>query len=205
MSNAVRNETVNRTRKLVGTAILVALVLILQFVSSFIKVGPVSITLVLLPIIVGAVIYGRTTGIILGAVFALMTIINAVTGADAGGYILMTRNPVGTIAIVLVKSIGAGWCAAEIARFFEKKNLYLGVVLAAIACPVVNTGIFSIGMMTLFQDTLAEWSAAAGHTNVVVYVLVGLVGVNFLIELLVDVVLSPIIVRVIRAGKKMQA
>lgn len=205
MSNAMHGTTANRTRKLVGTAILVALVIILQFVSSFIKVGAFSITLVLLPIIVGAVIYGRTTGVILGFVFAVITLINAITGADAGGYILISSNPVATVAVVLLKSIGAGWCAAVVSRLFEKRNLYLGVVLAAVVCPVFNTGVFSIAMLTLFRDTLASWAEAAGHSNMIVYVLVGLVGVNFLIELLVNVVLSPVIVRIIRAGRRMQA
>jgi uncharacterized membrane protein len=60
--------------------------------------------------------------------------------------------------------------------------------IASMAAPIANTGIFIIGMLIFFQPVLRTW---AGGSNVLVYVLSGLVGMNFIIELFVSVALSP--------------
>ena len=72
--------------------------------------------------------------------------------------------------------------------------------MSGIVCPVVNTGLFIVGMLVFFFDTLSGW---AGGQNLLLYIIVGLTGVNFLVELAVNIVLSSGITRIIRAGKKM--
>lgn len=56
-------------------------------------------------------------------------------------------------------------------------------------------------MMVFFADTLA---AMAGGQDLVTYIVFGLAGVNFVVELVVNMVLSTGISRIIRAGKKMR-
>ena len=73
---------------------------------------------------------------------------------------------------------------------------------AAIVCPVVNTGIFLLGCQVFFLDTVTQWAALYGFENVGAYMIFGLTGVNFLIELGVDLVLAPVSTRLIRIGKK---
>ncbi len=94
--------------------------------------------------------------------------------------------------------------AGLIYKLFEKKNLYLGVVFSVIVCPIVNTGIFLLGCYLFFFDTIREWGLSAGFTNVGEYMIVGHVGLNFIFELLVNVVLSPIIVRLINIRKRIK-
>ena len=95
--------------KMVGVALLMAMVVVLQFVSSIIPpIGFVSISLVLIPIVLGAATYGVGAGALLGATFAVVTIINCITGADAGGAMIFQANPVLCIVVVLAKSILAG-------------------------------------------------------------------------------------------------
>jgi hypothetical protein len=67
---------------------------------------------------------------------------------------------------------------------------------------VVNTGVFLLGCKLFFLDTVAEWGAALGYENAAAYMFLGLAGVNFLIELAVNIVLAPVIVRLIKLGKK---
>ena len=74
--------------------------------------------------------------------------------------------------------------------------------LAAISCPVVNTGIFLAGCKVFFYDTVAAWGAAAGFENTAAYMFLGLAGINFIIEMAVNILLAPVIVRLIRLGKK---
>ena len=71
-------------------------------------------------------------------------------------------------------------------------------ITAGVLCPVVNTGIFCIGLTLFFHDTLVAW---AGGTDLVYYIIFGLTGVNFLLELAINLVLSTVIVRVVGARK----
>jgi hypothetical protein len=52
------------------------------------------------------------------------------------------------------------------------------------------------------MQAITEWGIAAGFTNVVGYMFLGLVGGNFLFELGSNIILSPVIVRVLNIEKK---
>lgn len=189
----------NDTRKLTTLAIFTALIIALQLLSNVAKVGPVSITLSLVPIVVGAALYGVGAGAYLGFVFGLVVLICCVVGMDIGGNILWNTNPLFTAVICLAKGMAAGAAAGAVYRALAGKNRTAAAVCAGIAAPVVNTGLFIVGMALCFHDTLVAW---AGGTDVVYYAIIGLTGVNFLVELAVNMVLSPIIVRIINARKK---
>ena len=73
-----------------------------------------------------------------------------------------------------------------------------GTAAAAILSPVVNTGLFLLALYALFPAVLAAWASDAG-ADVATYILTGLVGVNFLVEMAVNLVISPVIHRVVRA------
>ena len=57
----------------------------------------------------------------------------------------------------------------------------------------------NLGMLLFFKDTLAAW---ANGSDLFTYIILGLTGVNFLVELGVNIVLSPIVVKIIDAVKK---
>ena len=76
------------------------------------------------------------------------------------------------------------------------------MIASAVICPVVNTGIFLIGCVLFFMEPVSAWAEAMGFgENVVGYMFLGLAGGNFLFELLFNVALSPVIVRLVRLGK----
>ena len=82
------------------------------------------------------------------------------------------------------------------------RGIGAAVVASAVVCPLVNTGVFLLGCLVFFLDTIRQWAAGMGFESVGTYMLVGLVGVNFLIELGVNVVLGPVIVRIVNIGRK---
>ncbi|MBR6405437.1 MAG: ECF transporter S component [Lachnospiraceae bacterium] len=196
-------------RTIAGLAILTAVVVVLQMLGSFIRFGPFSISLVLIPIVVGAALYGPLAGAWLGFVFSVVVLIN-----DAAAFLAI--NIPGTVITVLLKGTLAGFLSGIVYNLLKKwalvfKNLEkdkeswqinLGVVVAAIVCPVVNTGIFLLGCVIFFLPTIREWGAAAGYENVGAYMLYGFVGGNFLFELLFNLILSPVIVQIIRIGQR---
>ena len=183
------NNSNGKTRRLAGLALFTAIVVVLQLLGSFIKVGPFAVSLVLIPIVVGAAVYGVSAGAWLGFVFGVVVTIAVVTGADAGGYIMFSARPVMTVLVCLIKGTAAGYVAGLLYRAIGKKH----------PLPVVNPGLFVLAMVLFYQPQLQAW---AGGTAVATYVVTGLVGVNFLLELGVNLVLSPTITRLIAAGKK---
>lgn len=166
-----------------------ALVIVLQLLGSMIPpIGGFSISLVLIPIVLGAAMYGPSTGALLGTVFGVVVAINCVTGADAGGAMVFQANPVLCILVVVTKGALAGHCSGMIYRLISRWNAYVAMVAAAVVCPVVNTGFFLLCMMTFYRDVLAVW---AGGGEIIAYVLSGIVLCNFVPELVINVVFSP--------------
>lgn len=186
-----------KTRRLAGLALFTGIVVVLQIVCTFVKFGPFSITLAMVPIVVGAAIYGPKAGAYLGGVFGLVVFLACVAGADPGGAVLFSARPIVTAVICIAKGALAGLAAGAVYFVLGKINDIFGVAAAAIVSPVVNTGIFILGMVLLYHETLVTW---AGGTSVVYYIIFGLTGVNFLVELCVNVVLSPVVARIIRAA-----
>jgi len=193
--STTRGRAVSKTRVLAGTAIFTAIVIVLQLLGSFIKFGPFSISLVLVPIVIGSALYGAWSGAWLGFVFGAAVLLSG----DAAAF--LTVNPLGTILVCLVKGAAAGLAAGLVYRAASEKSETLGTVLAAVVCPVVNTGVFLIGCYLFFMETITQW---AGGSDVGKFIITGLVGFNFLFEMLVNVILAPVIVRLIRAAKKNQ-
>ncbi len=181
-----------KTQKIVGIGLFTAIIVALQLLAASIKFGPFSITLVLAPIVIGAALYGIGAGAWLGVAFGVSVLISG----DAAAF--MTINPAGTVVTVLLKGMFAGLVAGLIYKALESKNKTVAVVLAGIACPIVNTGIFLAGCYLFFQEWLVSVFGTTGFATVVT----GLVSVNFAVELGINMVLASVIVRVIDIGKK---
>ena len=205
--NTHETNSLKKTKVLVGMAIFTALVVVLQQMAGIIKIGPFTPSLVLIPIVIGAAVYGAKAGAWLGLVFSVCVMIAVITGQDAGGYLMWGINPAMTAAIVLVKGIAAGFLAGLVFRALEQKNQLIATVAAAIVCPLVNTGLFLVGTLAVFQPLLNEWAegwrAATGNAGASLgtYLIVGMVGLNFLVELGINLVLSPVVVRILKIRK----
>jgi uncharacterized membrane protein len=185
---------------MVGIALLMALVLIMQFLGGVLTTASgFSISLVLIPIVLGAAIYGPSAGAVLGGTFGAIVYINCVNGADIGGAMVFQANPILCFAVVMGKGVLAGLAAGWAYRLLQKWNTYFAMLLAAIVCPLVNTGTFIICMMAFFKDVLAAW---AGGGDIIAYVLTGLVLANFVPELIINVVFSPFGQTIARVAKK---
>lgn len=187
----------SKIKKLVGIGVFTAIVVVLQLLGGGIKVGGLfSISLVLVPIVVGAAVYGWDAGLWLGFAFGVAVLMSG----DAAAF--MAVDPVGTVLTVLVKGAVCGLGAGLIYKLLSRKSPLVAALSAALVCPVLNTGIFLIGCKLFFYETVSAWGAAAGFENAAAYMFLGLAGINFLVEVAVNLVLAPVITRLIRVGKK---
>jgi uncharacterized membrane protein len=182
------------TRKLVLLGLFTAIVFVLQFQGSAVRFGTFSITLVLAPIVIGAATISPMSGGWLGLVFGAAVLVSG----DAAPFLAV--NAPGTVAVVLLKGALAGLASGCVYKLLERKNELVAVFAAAAVCPIVNTGIFILGSYMFFFDTVAQWGEAVGFGSTTGYIFLGLVGINFPIELVVNIVLAPVIVRLIQSG-----
>ncbi len=191
-----RNQRSMKTRKLVLLALLTAMVAVLAYLGGFIKIGGLaSISLTLIPVVVGAILYGPYAGAWLGGVAGAMFFATP----DAAFWLGLSIP--GTIITVMVKGVLSGLCAGLAYKLLARLNRYVAVVVSAIVCPVVNTGIFLLGCLVFFMETVSGGAIAEGM-SVGMYLIVAFVGLNFVFELLTNIVLSPAIVRILDIAKK---
>lgn len=189
-------------KRMAGIALLMAMVVVMQFLSGMIPpIGGVSISLVLIPIVLGAALFGPGAGALLGATFGVVVFINCVTGADPGGQMVFQANPVLCFLVVMGKGALAGLVSGCIYRLVKKKDAagYKAMLCAAAICPVVNTGVFILCMLTFFHSVLEAWSAGGG---VAAFILSGLILVNFIPELAINLVFSPASQRILQSVTK---
>ncbi|MBQ1263795.1 MAG: ECF transporter S component [Oscillospiraceae bacterium] len=185
-------------RRMTALSLLTTIVVVLQLIGGSFHIGPIPFSLVLVPIAVGAVLYGPLAGGFLGTVFGIVVLIGGITGSDQFTFFLWSASPFWTAAVCLVKGALAGVVSGLVYRALQR-HVTLGCVLAAVVCPIVNTGIFALAMLTVLREKLAE---LAGGSDVMVFLFTVLIGVNFLVELGINSVLSAAITRVVKAGRK---
>ena len=180
------------TKQLTLGGLLTAMVVVLQLLGSFIRFGPFSVSLVLVPIVIGAATCGPLVASWLGLSFGMTVLFSG----DAAAFLAI--HELGTIATVLLKGILCGLVTALVYKLLDRFNLYVAVVISAFICPIVNTGIFLIGCRLFFWETISAWGTGAGFENPAAYALLGLVGATFLFEMAFNLFLSPIIVRLLK-------
>ena len=186
----------SQTHKLVLVALLTALVAVLAYFGGFIKIGGfASISLTLVPIVLGAALCGPWAGAWLG----LATGATILLSGDAAAF--LTFDPAATILLVLLKGALSGLVAGLIYKLIAKRNSFAAITAAAFLCPIVNTGTFFIGCLIFFFPLVTEW---AGGSGAISFVLTGLIGWNFVVELATSLVLTPATSKIIDIGKKMR-
>ena len=181
-----RTWDAEKTRKLTLAAMLTAVVVVLTLLGVSIKLGPFGINLALVPIVIGA----AKLGVLYGGWFGLVNAIVILLSGDAG--LFLSFNVPGTIITVLCKGILSGLCAGWVYHFVSKYNRYAAVILAAIVCPIVNTGIFLVGCRLFFWKNISSMGAEMGKSPVA-FTFGVLIGTNFIVEFAVNAILAPAI------------
>ena len=190
-------KTKMTTKELTLASMLTAIVFLLQYFGAAIKIGTFSISTVLIPIVIGAATCGYWVAAWLGLVFGIAVLLSG----DAS--IFLAVSWWGTILTVILKGTACGLVSGIVYKAVKKvSNEFVAVISAAIVCPVVNTGIFLLGCLAFFMDTVAQIAASAGwEGSIGKFMLVAFVGANFLIEMGVNIFFTPIIVRLLKIKK----
>lgn len=175
------------TKQIAVTGLLLALEIIFQIISNYLQFGPVNINISLVVIVLAAVICGPLSGAVVGFFNGLITLFSPSTIA-----IFMPINPAATVIVCLLKCTLAGLIAGFVYKLIEKKNRIVSLITASALVPIVNTGIFSIVALLFFRPFLESVATGNGFSNIFMALLLGVIGINFLIELPTTIILSTI-------------
>ena len=207
----MEKQNKQKTLKLTQLGILIALVIVLQSVMSF---GFINICLCLVPITLGAILLDWKGGLALGVLFGFIALFWGILGKDQFTFFLFAANPAMTIAICLVKGSLAGLVPALLykwlSRYEYNNSKLVASIVSSVSAPIVNTGIFTIGSLIIRDDVIEAVTKANetnGNTppdmsNFVLFLFVGLIGVNFIIEFAINVILSPAIHKITEIVQK---
>ncbi len=174
-------------KNITALAILLALVIVLQAFGGSFSIGAVSLNFTLIPIVLGALVLGAWSGAFLGFASGVVVLIQVIIAPSGFYFIIWTYSPVITTLICLLKTTVAGFVAGVVFKALQEKNDLLAVFVASALVPVINTGLFLLGCMAMW-DTIA---LMAEGMNVVKYILVGLITFNFFAELAVNLIFAP--------------
>ena len=186
---------------LVQLALLTAVIMALHFSGVAIPAFGTKISLVLIPIALGSMLLGPAAGAILGFIYGMTVFVTlGVMHMDPFTGFLFDNTPVMAALICTVKTTAAGFVAGWVYRVLSKKNVWLAVFVAAALVPTVNTGVFVLGCFLIYS-TISEFAAGAGY-SAVYFILIVCAGVNYVLELAINLIFSPALERLVRLLSK---
>ena len=199
------NKNKFSTKYLVEMALLVAIILLMAFTPiGYIKTAGLEITLIVVPVAVGAVTLGPTAGAILGGVFGITSFIQCF-GMSTFGVALFSVSPLRTAIVCIVPRVLMGWLTAVIFKAVSSKDKtsFVQYLVASIAGPLLNTILFTGTLLLLFNNApiIIQLKEQFGSTNVMTFA-AAFVGVNGLIEAGVCAVLGTALCKALSVAMK---
>lgn len=190
-----------RTLKMVQLALFTAIIILMAFTPiGYIKLPTgLSITVIGIPVIVGAITLGPMGGAILGAVFGLTSFAQAF-GLEAFGTFLFSINPIGVFITTMVPRILMGWLTGLIFQGLKRvdKTKFVSYLITSLAGSLLNTLLFMTSLMiffykdTSFQEFITEIGLSA--TNALTLA-IAMVGINAVAEIIVAGILGTAIAK----------
>ncbi len=178
-------------------AVLLALVVVLQLFASAIPMFGVTLNFSLVPIVLGGMFFGAIGGGFLGFVSGMVTFITAaVMGGEPSTAFLFQANPAVLTLICIGKTTVAGIVSGLVYRLIARKQSLVAAFVSSLLVPILNTGIYMLGMV-LMKGDVASFLGTEATANVVFVTVFGLIWLNFVLELAVNLVLAPAIHRVV--------
>ena len=184
----------NSVKKITGVAILIAIEIVLQTIGNFLSMTGVAINLALIPIALGAIMYGPLAGAILGFVNGLVVLYGATTMP------FWSYSVVGTLVTCLSKCTIAGAVSGFLYMLISKKNKLVGSIVASLIIPVLNTTMFVVLYVTIFNGMYKE--SVPADMTLLKLLFTTFIAINFILEFTITTVLSPTIYRIIKIVKK---
>ena len=190
------------TRFLAQLALLIAIQVVMRVLGlGRVPIGPLNMSFLTLPIAIGAMLMGPLTGAILGGVFGLFSLWDAISGAGGMTSFFFQNNPVSTVILCVGMRILMGVCCGLIFKVVSKLDRdekTWSYFVGALSAPLLNTIFFMGYIILMFYNTeyIQNIVATKGALNPLHFVVL-LVGVQGLIEAVSVAIIGGILTKVL--------
>lgn len=174
------------TRRLVLLSVLGAILLVMSFTPlGYLNIGPLAISLNMIPVAMAAIALGPVGGAIMGGVFGITSFLQClgIGGTSAMGVILFEISPFLAFVQRFVPRVLAGLLAGFA---YKAARRLLGHTVASFVtgfcAALLNTVLFMLALVLLFGHTPYLQELIAGR-NVIVFIC-AFVGINAVVEML---------------------
>ncbi len=207
----MQKNQMSKLVKFVQLAVLSAIVVVLSFTPlGYLKIGPLSIALVIIPVVTGAMVLGPAAGAFMGLVFGVTSFMQCF-GMDAFGTTLFSINGFYTFLVCIPTRVLAGFLCGLIFKGMSKalsgkKCAEIAYPVAALCGAVLNTVFFMSTLMVCFGKTsfIQDLMASTAATNIIMFVLI-FIGVNGVVEMASCLVVGSALSKaLVIANKKMR-
>lgn len=170
-------------------ALLTAIEVVLAYTPlGYLRVGPLSLSFLTVPVAIGACVLGPTAGAILGGVFGITSYINAITGASVMTAAMFQTNPFTCAITCILTRVVMGYLTGLIFRLVQKidRTKVIRYLTASIAAPLLNTILFMGSLVLFFYqiDYVQGMVQKLGAVNPIMFVIL-LVGIQGAVEIVV--------------------
>lgn len=184
---------------MITIAMLSGVIILFTFTGiGYIPIGPgFSVSILTLPVLVGAIFIGPVGGLFLGLIFGITSFLTCILGMDALGVILFGISPWRTAIMCIVPRIIMGFLVGLIFRLLQKidKTKVVSYAVASLSAPILNTILFLSTFWLMFHN-FKEATDGMGSDNLFIIIFV-LCGVNALIEAIIGMLLGTTITKVL--------
>jgi uncharacterized membrane protein len=174
------------TRKMVTLAMLGAILLIMSFTPlGYLNIGPLAISLNMIPVGIAAVTLGPSGGMIMGALFGMTSFLQCIGigGTSAMGVILFEISPFLAFVQRFIPRLLAGLLSGYIYLGVKKlTNATVASFVTGFSAALLNTVLFMFALIVLFGSS-DYLQGLMGGRNVIMFVCT-FVGVNAVVEML---------------------
>lgn len=192
-----------KTVSLAVNAMLTAIIVLMAFTPlGYLTVGPVKMTLIMIPVAVGAITMGPATGAFLGLVFGITSFVQCF-GLDPFGTTLMGINPIFTFVMCMIPRILMGYLCGLIFKGIARLNKAAAYITASLSAAILNTFFFMTALILFFGKSEYIMSFR-GELNVFAF-LIAFVGINGLCEIIAcGIIGAPVAAGLDTAVKKLK-
>ena len=194
-------------RTIAQLALFIAIILVMKITGlSSIPVGPLNMTLTMIPIAIGAMLLGPFAGAVLGAFYGFTSLYDAITGASVMTGFFFQISPINTIILCVVLRALVGYLTGLLFKLYHRadKHHTACYFLGGLTAPVLNTLLFMGYIVLVFYrtDFIQERVATLGAANPLMFVVLS-VGVQGVVEALTGMIIGGVVAKgVARALKK---
>ncbi len=172
-------------KRMVTLAMLSGILLVMSFTPlGYLNIGPLAISLNMIPVAIGAVALGPGGGAFLGAVFGITSCLQCIGigGTSLMGVATFEISPILTIIQRFVPRLLAGWISGWVCMGSRKISHTLSYFTTGFCAAALNTVLFMLALVLLFANTDYLQNLMAGK-DVLTFIFT-FVGVNAVVEML---------------------